>query len=201
MSLLQFFSYCLFAYLLGSISWSYFIVKNITGSDLRTLSSGNLGATNAGRVLGRRWAVGIYLLDLGKGWLSASAPSFLFDELKWQGVPLPLVAALLTVVGHIFPFYLGFRGGKGVATGSGVLFALMPLTGLCGLGTWIVSMLLWRLVSLASVLAALSLPLWYYLLADGKDFIWYESFLVIVGLLVTIMHHSNIARILKGEER
>ncbi|MFT7619723.1 MAG: glycerol-3-phosphate acyltransferase PlsY [Planctomycetota bacterium] len=203
MNLTVFAIWCIAAYLVGSISWSYIFTWKLKGYDLRTYGSGNLGATNAGRLLGKKWAVIIYLLDFGKGVFGTCAGVYFTDELSWNGIYVPIVGGFLTVIGHIFPFYLNFKGGKGVATGSGVVFALAPWTGLCALGVWVVVSFLTRLVSAASVLSAISLPIWYPLLAKSQDdpLFWsFESFLIAVALLVTVMHHTNIKRILRGEE-
>jgi glycerol-3-phosphate acyltransferase PlsY len=195
-----FFGWCLGAYLLGSISWSYFFVRKLRGIDLREQGSGNLGATNAGRVLGKRWAVIIYLLDLMKGLIGAGLPLLLFADPSWQALPLPVIGGLMVIVGHVFPFYLNFKGGKGVATGSGVLFALAPITGACAVLIWYLVLRASRMVSLASVLASLALPLVFPLVARGGFDWWREGFLVVIALFVAITHRSNIARILRGEE-
>ncbi len=192
--------WCLASYFLGSISWSYFITLKVDGRDLRTFGSGNLGATNAGRLLGKKWAVVIYVLDFGKGMIGTCVPYLLAEDPMWQGIPLPIAGGFLTVIGHIFPFYLKFKGGKGVATGSGVVLALTPWTGLCAIVTWIVIALTTRMVSAASILAALSMPFWFLWTNSGTDFWAYETFLIVVALLVAVMHHSNISRILRGEE-
>ncbi|MCB9833396.1 MAG: glycerol-3-phosphate 1-O-acyltransferase PlsY [Planctomycetes bacterium] len=200
MTALAFWGWCLFAYLLGSVSWSYFIVKARKGIDLRTVASGNLGATNAGRVLGKRWAVIIYFLDLLKGLIGTAGPWLLVADPRWRELPLPVVAGLLVILGHVFPFYLRFRGGKGVATGSGVLFALAPTTGAGALVIWYLCLRASRMVSLASVVAALALPLLFPLLQRGPLDWWREGFLAVIALFVTVTHRSNIARILRGEE-
>ncbi len=189
-----------FSYLLGTISWSYLIVRKVKGTDLREFGSGNLGATNAGRVLGRRFAVGIYVLDFLKG-LGAVLPARHLFPADLGGVPLELCAGLAVVVGHIFPFWLGFKGGKGVATGSGVVFALSPWTALGALATWVVSLLAFRMVSLSSLLAAVSLPIWYgFLVGWSGPHLSRTIFLAVVAALVVVLHRTNIQRILAGEE-
>lgn len=203
MNHLVFASWCLASYLVGSISWSYLITWKINGTDLRNFGSGNLGATNAGRLLGKKWALIIYLLDFAKGVFGTCAGVYFTDDLVWNGLYVPIVGGFLTVIGHIFPFYLKFKGGKGVATGSGVVLALAPWTGLCAFGVWLLVAFATRLVSAASVLSAISLPLWFPLLSGGteQELFWsYEWFLVAVAILVTVMHHTNIKRIIRGEE-
>lgn len=191
-------SWCLAAYLIGSISWSWLLVRRMTGTDLRTVGSGNLGATNAGRVLGRKWAVGIYLLDLAKGAIAVIGARFIGGQLG--GVPLELVAGAAAMLGHMFPFYLRFKGGKGVATGSGIVFALAPWTGLGGIAVWLVTVKLSRMVSLASILAAVSLPVFHQVLPHRGGHDWRMRFLIAIAVLVVVMHRSNIARIAAGTE-
>lgn len=200
MNATPFIIWCLVSYLVGSISWSYLITWKVNGCDLRTFGSGNLGATNAGRLLGKKWAIVIYLLDFAKGLIGTYVPYLLAEVPIWNDIPLPIAGGFLTVIGHIFPFYLKFKGGKGVATGSGVVLALAPWTGLCSILTWIVVAATTRLVSAASVLAAISMPIWYLWTSNGENFWAYESFLIVVATLVTIMHHTNIKRIFRGEE-
>lgn len=193
-------AWCVAAYLVGSISWAHLLVRRLAGTDLRTVGSGNLGATNAGRVLGRKWAVAIYVLDLVKG-----AAAVIVPRLAWPGatlgeVPLELVAGLCAMLGHVFPFYLGFKGGKGVATGSGIVFALAPLTGLAAVVVWALTLALSRMVSLASILAAASLPIVHELLAHRPGHPWRMRFFIVIAAAVVVLHRSNIARILAGNE-
>lgn len=201
MSPLLFALWCLFSYLLGSISWSYFFARRLRGVDPRAVGSGNLGATNAGRILGVRWAVAIYLLDFTKGLLACGIPKFAWDTTTWNGIPIAVPAGLAVMLGHIFPFYLRFKGGKGVATGSGVMLAIHPLTGGIALAVWLFFMLTFRMVSAASIAAALSLPVAFALTGpvdETKD--WTTGFFAAAAVLVAVMHRSNIARIVRGSE-
>lgn len=202
MSPLVFIAWCLAAYLVGTISWSYLLVRRLKGIDLRTVGSGNLGATNAGRVLGKRWAVGIYFLDTAKGIVACGLPPFLFDDPTLGGVPVTVVAGLVVMLGHNFPFWLGFKGGKGVATGSGVMLALEPLAAVGALVVWVAALFTVRIVSAASMLAALSLPLWLVVFGDrdGADHGWKMAFFAMTAVLVVVMHRANVARILAGTE-
>lgn len=187
------------AYLLGSVSWSLLLVRLLKGEDLRRHGSGNLGATNAGRLLGRKWAVAIYLLDMLKGLV----PVLVAARLASKGtMPLPVVAGLGAIFGHVFPFYLRFRGGKGVATGSGVLIGLHPPTAAAALGAWVVLLLLTRFVSVASVGAATLLPVSYALLGNPADPArsWILGFLIAVAFLVVYLHRSNLRRVAAGTE-
>lgn len=190
--------WCLAAYLIGSISWSWLLVRRLTGTDLRTVGSGNLGATNAGRVLGRKWAIGIYVLDLAKGAVAVIGARFIGGDVL--GVPLELAAGTAAMLGHVFPFYLRFKGGKGVATGSGIVFALAPWTGLGALALWLVVLKLSRMVSLASILAAASLPILHQFMPHRPGHDWRMRFLCVIAVLVVVLHRSNIGRILRGNE-
>ncbi|MEZ6195478.1 MAG: glycerol-3-phosphate 1-O-acyltransferase PlsY [Planctomycetota bacterium] len=188
------------AYALGSVSWALILVRLLRGEDLRRHGSGNLGATNAGRVLGRRWAVAIYGLDMLKGLV----PVLVARALTPAGPPpLAVVAGLGAILGHVFPFYLRFRGGKGVATGSGVIVGLHPLTAGVGVAVWILGILATRYVSLASILATISLPIGYALLGPegAPERPWVLGFLVAIATLVVWLHRSNVARLARGEER
>jgi len=201
-----FFASVLGAYLLGSISFAYLIARRVAGVDLRTVGSGNLGATNAGRVLGRRWAVVIYALDGLKGVAAVLAPPVLLGLLDvpagaFAGVPVTVACGLAVMLGHIFPFYLRFKGGKGVATGSGVMLALSPLAGLATLAVWWLTLKLGRMVSLGSIVAALALP--FIEAAVGRGRAHHEAhvaFFAGIGALVVFMHRRNVQRILAGVE-
>lgn len=195
------------SYLLGSVSFSYLLVHMLRGTDLRRTGSGNLGATNAGRLLGRRWGLVVFLLDFAKGLV----PVLLARSVAGYGpvlldtVTLPLVAGVAAVLGHCFPFYLGFRGGKGVATASGALLGLVPLAALAGAAVFCVTVGLTRLVSLGSCLAALAVPVAWLALGGAETLSEPEGRCMLVvlaglSLLVLARHRSNIKRILQGTE-
>ena len=188
------------AYLLGSIPFAFLAVKWRRGVDIRTLGSGNVGATNAGRILGKPAAVAIYALDAGKGaasvllarWLSAEA-----DPLLEVG------AGLLAIIGHVFPIWLGFRGGKGVATTTGVFAALMPIAFLIAGGAWIVVAAVTRYVSLASIALALAFPL--AMAAVDREEAFRERLPVtilgiVAALFILVRHMPNIRRVLARTE-
>jgi acyl phosphate:glycerol-3-phosphate acyltransferase len=187
------------SYLVGSISWSLLIVRLVRGEDLRNFGSGNLGATNAGRLLGKPWAVGIYVLDMAKGLIPVLIAARLSPS---DPPPLTVLAGLGAILGHVFPFYLRFRGGKGVATGSGVLLGLHSGTALVAFVVWVLVLLLTRFVSVASVGAAIALPVTYALLEDpaapGRR--WILGFLIAVAILVAALHRSNLRRVAAGTE-
>jgi glycerol-3-phosphate acyltransferase PlsY len=192
------------AYLLGSISFAWLFAKKLEGVDLRTFGSGNLGATNAGRLLGRRFAILIYLLDFAKGFV----PVFLLrvtagDPLAPGGIPVSLLAGLASFLGHCFPVWHEFRGGKGVATASGVIFGLTPLTACCVIGVFVLVVGLFRIISLGSIAAAIALPVAHLLIGEGGSpaaIRWTRILYTAMALLVVARHHRNVGRLMRGEE-
>jgi glycerol-3-phosphate acyltransferase PlsY len=190
------------AYLLGSVSFAWLFAKRLKGVDLRTYGSGNLGATNAGRLLGRRMAVAIYLLDFAKGF----APVFVLrrpwgDPLAPGGVPVALLAGLAALIGHCFPVWHGFRGGKGVATASGVIVALTPLVSLVVFAVFGIAVAVSRRISVGSVAAAATLPIAQSVLRDGSGGTgWVLGLYVAVAMLIVARHHQNLRRLFRGEE-
>jgi glycerol-3-phosphate acyltransferase PlsY len=185
------------AYLLGSIPFAWIVTRAVRGVDVRTIGSGNVGATNAARVLGGRWFLAVFLLDAAKG----AAPVLLFAGLSGLGGTelgrMRMACGLAAILGHVFPVFLGFRGGKGVATGAGVLTALAPVAAACALGVFGIVLAAARYVSLASVSAAATL--WALAWAFGAST---ETivFCALVGVLVAVLHRRNFARIAAGTE-
>src|SRR5437868_10015599 len=148
----------LVAYLVGAIPFGYLVARR-RGVDLFAHGSGNIGATNVGRVLGRRFGILVFILDFLKGALPTLAATLL-DRTTQPDLPadtLPVTAGLAAFLGHLFPIYLRFRGGKGVATGAGVVAVLLPLPTIGAVAVWVAAVAAWRYVSLASVLAGLAL--------------------------------------------
>src|SRR5207248_280320 len=143
------------AYLLGSVPFGY-LVGRARGVDLLALGSRNIGATNAGRVLGARWGVLVFFLDAAKGALPVLAARAAASAVGEPFEALGVTAGVAAFLGHLFPLYLGFRGGKGVATGAGVVAVLLPLPTLAALLLWLLVAVTTRYVSLASLLAALA---------------------------------------------
>jgi glycerol-3-phosphate acyltransferase PlsY len=188
-----------FFYLLGSIPTGYLMVQS-RGMDIRQHGSGNIGATNVGRVLGRNWGLAAFGCDFLKGFLAL----FLLRALVFPGdvawtVELLLVACgVAAVLGHNYTPWLGFKGGKGIATSAGVLGALLPVSLVLVFSLWAVIVLLTRFVSLGSVLAAFALPLVTAYLYPGQ-WIYFALAALICGLAVW-RHRSNIHRLLKGTE-
>jgi glycerol-3-phosphate acyltransferase PlsY len=183
------------AYLLGSIPFGYLLVRTFRNEDIRASGSGNIGATNVARSGAKGLGIATLLLDLGKGLVAVEIAKWLAPG----NFDLAMVAAVAAILGHVFPVWLGFRGGKGVATALGVFIALVWPASLCILGVFAVVFLLTRYVSLASVLAAASFPLF------GFYFVRHPSPIVIAGflfipILVCVKHHANIRRLMAGTE-
>jgi len=181
------------SYLLGAVPTSYIVGRVSRGIDLREHGSGNLGATNTFRVLGWRLALPVLIFDVFKGWL----PTYLFPTLDAAAPVWAYAYGIAAIVGHVYSVFVGFRGGKGVATSTGVFLALAPAAVGVGLAIWLAIVFTTRIVSLASIVAALTLPLTVYALRGTTDVFW-----VSVGLAAFVIyaHRSNIKRLLKGEE-
>ncbi len=191
----------LIAYLLGSIPSALIISRRFFGIDIRDYGSGNMGATNTFRVLGSKFGTIVMCMDMLKGIFAASLyifiPHYLHND--WDRTSLIVVLGLSAVVGHIFPVFAGFRGGKGVATLAGMLFALQPIVALCCVGVFLLVLFLTRYVSLSSILAATALPV-FVLWIWRDDVILYRVFAIAVAVLVILTHQKNIGRILRGVE-
>lgn len=189
------------AYLIGSIPTAVWIGKLFFGIDVRKHGSGNAGATNVIRVLGTPAGLSVLIIDMLKGLLAVSLVGF-FPGLLGEGVNPDLfrvVLALTAVLGHVFPVFAGFRGGKGVATFMGTAFAIFPLTFLCAIGIFLLIFLLTRLVSLGSIVSAFTMPM-FAVLAFQEP--WPSVvFAGIVAITIPLTHHRNIRRLLKGEEK
>jgi len=182
------------SYLIGSIPTSFLVGRLVKGIDLRQHGSKNLGATNLYRVLGWRYAVPVGLFDIAKGYV----PVAVIGPAVAGGVLIPLLCGVAAVLGHMFSPFIAFKGGKGVATGAGVVLAMAPLAFLVAFGLWMVLVFLTGYVSLGSVLAAASLPLLTAWLYPGRPAVlWITAAL---GALVVWMHRGNIGRLLKGTE-
>lgn len=196
------------AYVLGSIPFGL-LIGRLRGIDIRQHGSGNIGATNVWRVLGPKWGGATFLLDAGKGF----AAVVVAQNILWQRAPRPIpedyiayasvFSALACILGHSFPVWLKFKGGKGVATSLGVLIAVMPplATGIV-LGVWILVFALSRYVSLASILAALALPatVGALLYTGALPSRIYFAFACAAAFLVVRRHRDNIKRLFAGTE-
>jgi acyl phosphate:glycerol-3-phosphate acyltransferase len=181
----------LLSYLLGSIPFGVVITRLMHLGDLRSIGSGNIGATNVLRT-GNKGAAALTLaLDAGKGAVAVlAARALLADPLATA------LAGLGAFLGHLFPVWLGFRGGKGVATFLGILLALVFPVGLIACATWLATAFAFRISSLAALVAAAAAPLWLWLLGPG-EYVWLGAALAV---LVFVRHHANIRRLAAGTE-
>jgi len=180
------------AYLLGSIPFSFVVARAFGVKDVREVGSGNVGATNVMRSAGKTAGILAFVLDASKGAAAAVLARQLGGE-PW----LPPAAAAAAVIGHMYPVWLGFRGGKGVATGAGAFLPLAPLATLIALVAFVATAALSRYVSLGSVLGAAVLALAAFL-TGTPDAVWRAA--TLVGALVVWKHRSNLRRIFRGEE-
>ena len=190
------------SYLLGSIPTGFLLVRIFRHQDIRSVGSGNIGATNVLRSGGKGLGAATFLIDMLKGcsavWLGA-----LLGALLMPATPLrtaQAIAALCAVLGHMFPVWLHFRGGKGVATGFGVFLAATPAAALAAIGVFFLVLLISRYVSLASILGSASFPAFAWFLVSGPRPAAFIAAEFAVALLIIAKHHQNIRRLLAGTE-
>lgn len=202
--------FLLAAYVAGSVPFAFLLGK-FKGVDIRQVGSGNIGATNLGRACGKKWGIAAFALDALKGALPVLAAGFFRREFApagaeaWQLALLWVGVGIMAVLGHVFPVWLGFKGGKGVATSLGVLLGFWPVLTLPGLAAG----LLWvglcygtGFVSLASVLAAAAVPplAWCAAIYFKEDRLVFGGFALALAMLVIFKHRGNIARLKAGTE-
>ena len=196
------------AYLLGSIPFGLLIAK-AHGKDLRSIGSGNIGATNVSRAIGRKWAYVCFALDVLKGMVPMLVIMFIAKPAGVVMLLLWLLVGCAAILGHIFPIYLKFKGGKGVATSFGIALGLWPyytIGALFAIATWVVVVLIWRYVSLASIVGSVIFPVVLILAIILKpDWDLYSLWPLLVAataipLMVIIRHRENIQRLLAGTE-
>ena len=187
----------LIGYLLGSINFAVFVAK-FKGLDLFSLGSGNPGATNVKRTMGAFWGNTVFLLDFSKGYLAVflTQSILVLEGLNYD--LLGILGLLGAILGHSFSIFLKFRGGKGVATTMGGLLALMPWVLVLGLVAWLIVFFSTRVVAMASIVFAISLPISFYFLHDLPDVRW--IFCIVLAILIVVRHYSNIQRLLSGKE-
>jgi acyl phosphate:glycerol-3-phosphate acyltransferase len=202
--MLIFFTIFVISYLLGSIPAGY-LAGRIAGIDIRTMGSGNIGATNVTRILGKHFGYPVFVIDFLKGLIAVRVSILVAKQMQLPETLMELVgiiAAIACVVGHIFPVWLRFKGGKGVATSAGALFGLMPLAALVGALIWFFVFKLTRYVSVASITAAIALPIVIFILLSQSEVhsgtLFYFS--ICVAALVVLRHRSNIVRLVNGTE-
>ncbi len=182
--------YVILAYLIGSIPSGLIIGKGLFGTDVRQFGSKNIGATNTYRVLGLKAALPVFICDALKGAIGV----FLLAS---NGPAFAILGGILAMVGHNWSIFLGFKGGRGVATGLGVLIALSPLVAVICFAIWGIIVYPTKLVSLGSIIAAAAVPLLMFL--TGQSW-WYVGFGALAALFVILRHRDNIIRLLSGKE-
>jgi glycerol-3-phosphate acyltransferase PlsY len=192
------------SYLLGSIPFGY-LAGRLAGIDVRKNGSGNVGATNVVRVLGKRYGYPVFVLDFLKGFMAVKISMLMSPgaPAEWNCPDIfGIVAAMCSVLGHVYPPWLMFEGGKGVATSAGALLALTPVATLIGMTIWIIVFWASRYVSLASIAAAVVLPIVIPIVGshneNNRRLLLYSS--VCVAVVVIWRHRSNISRLMRGTE-
>jgi glycerol-3-phosphate acyltransferase PlsY len=189
------------AYLIGSIPTSVWISRAFFGIDIRDYGSGNAGATNTYRVLGSRWGTFVMVVDVLKGVIATSLyvllPEYALPGLHRTNIMLGL--GLASVLGHVWPVWADFKGGKGVATLFGMALAMQPAVAASCVGVFLLALYLTRFVSLSSILAGISFMIFILFIFNEHEEL-YRIFAVIVALMIVLTHQKNIGRILKGTE-
>jgi len=190
------------SYLLGSIPVGYVLVRLFRHEDIRSFGSGNIGATNVLRSGGKGLGAATFVLDMLKGcsavWLGGLLASLLVPAMAHRDAQA--LAALAAVLGHIFPVWLRFKGGKGVATGFGVFLVSAPWAALAAISVFIVVLVLSRYVSLASILGAICFPIFAWFMVSGDRPPFFIAVQCIVALIIIVKHHQNIRRLFAGTE-
>ncbi len=189
------------AYLLGSIPTSVWVGKVFHGIDVREHGSGNAGATNVIRVLGWKTGVPVLIVDVAKGWFAAYLPVLMKLSESGSGnlTTLQVAAGLAAIIGHVFPVFAGFRGGKGVGSTFGVLLSIHPLLTLSCAGVFLAVLLISGYVSLSSMSAGLAFPILLFTVFPTPSLV-FKIFSVFVAIALIVTHRKNIQRLIKGEE-
>lgn len=189
------------AYLIGSIPTSVWVSRYFFQIDIRDYGSGNAGATNTYRILGPKWGTFVMIVDMLKAVVAVKL-AFLLPESYGNElylVNLQLGLGLAAVIGHIFPIWANFKGGKGVASLFGMVLGIQPNVALCCVGVFILVLYLTRWVSLSSILASIAFPVFILVIFNEPEHL-YRVFAIVVALMVLFTHQKNIGRILKGNE-
>lgn len=194
------------SYLIGGIPFGYLIAV-VNGIDIRTQGSGNIGATNVGRVLGRKYGLIIFILDMLKGFVAVFfVPVLVGSEIMFPTTSdnlLVILCGFCAILGHAFPVYLRFKGGKAVATSFGVFIWLVPISIAIAFGVWLLTVIVSRYVSLGSMIGALALVGVIVVVVDSPfgDNMYLTALSVAVAILIIVRHTSNIKRIIAGTEK
>lgn len=189
------------AYLIGSVPTSVWVSQYFFDIDIREYGSGNAGATNTYRVLGPKWGTTVMLVDMLKGIVAVKLalllPQYADSDTRFQN--LQVVLGLAAVIGHVFPIWADFRGGKGVATLFGLVLGVSPITALCCSGVFLLVLYLTRFVSLSSIFASIAFPVFILIIFNFQNDT-YRVFAIAVALMVILTHQKNIGRLFKGNE-
>ena len=189
------------AYLIGSVPSSVWVGRYFFNIDIRDYGSGNAGATNTYRVLGPKWGTIVMVADMLKGIIAVKLafllPEYAYSDIRFTNLQVGL--GLAAVVGHIFPIWADFRGGKGVATLFGLVLGISPLTALSCSRVFLLVLYLTRFVSLSSILASVAFPV-FILIVFNVENDMYRVFAIAVALMVILTHQKNIGRLLRGSE-
>jgi glycerol-3-phosphate acyltransferase PlsY len=202
MEILQMIIAVILAYLIGSIPTSVWIGRIFYQVDVRTLGSGNAGATNTIRVLGYKAGIPVLVFDVFKGWLAVYITRFFWTDTGQfpDFVDLKIMLAIAAVIGHVFPVYVAFKGGKGIATLLGVGIAMYPLSALIAVLIFTITLILSGYVSLSSILASITFPFVEIFILGHDQFISLIVLAIAVAIFVPLTHRKNIKRLIKGEE-
>ncbi|HTV13358.1 MAG TPA: glycerol-3-phosphate 1-O-acyltransferase PlsY [Acidobacteriaceae bacterium] len=191
------------AYLFGSVPFGYLLVRIFKKEDIREKGSGNIGATNVIRSGSKGLGAVTFLLDVLKGYFAVIVCGWIAARMEaspQDRMNIVALAALCAILGHIYTIWLGFKGGKGVATAFGVFLALAPWAALAALGVFIGIFAFSRYVSLGSILAAIAFPIFAIVMPHPSRTAWFTAVLFLVPLIVIAKHHQNIARLISGTE-
>jgi glycerol-3-phosphate acyltransferase PlsY len=188
------------AYLIGSFPSAVWLGRTFYGIDVREYGSGNAGATNTFRVLGKKAGIPVLIMDVAKGFLAVKLAYFIgnYEPLSPDFIDFELALAVCGLLGHIFPVYVGFRGGKGVATMLGILIAVHPRAASICAGVFLITFVLSGYVSLSSILSGMTFPVIIMVFYSTNSSI--NIFSLAVAILILITHQRNIERLIKGEE-
>ena len=187
--MIEIFLISVFSYLIGSIPFGYILTKIFLNKDIRTIGSGNIGATNVLRTGNKNIGYATLILDLSKAIIPILTINIQFQEYIYLG-------SLCIFIGHVFPIWLKFRGGKGVAVYIGILFCINFYLGIVFICTWFLTFLIFKYSSLSSIISSLSIPIVYYVLIDKRNFYFY----IIMFVLIFFTHRENIKRLINNKE-
>ena len=198
--MILYFLFIVISYLVGSIPVAVWIGKKCRGIDIREHGSQNAGATNTFRVFGKKLGWIVLLLDVTKGFVASTLPLFIADNYSENQLLLfQLVTSLACIIGHVFPIFAQFRGGKGVASSLGIIIGINPVSAAISLGIFMIIFLLFKFVSLGAIVTAISYPFVSFFLVKEDTHVMI-IFSILLGFLIIISHRKNIKRLINGEE-